>query len=148
MRDSSPSPHRKSNSGWESSEAGIACKSSWVSDLLAHRRTGNISRYPCLPPQLIQDVSSSQLPSLLFMLRRVTDGDTHGGSRTDTPVGTDGSGLVGTAEIADMLQVSRQRVYQLSQLTDWPAPVARLAMGAVWRTADIEAWARARGRET
>lgn len=83
------------------------------------------------------------------MLSRVADGDTPGGpGDADRTGGSDGAGLVGTAEIAEMLRVSRQRVYQLSQLPDWPEPIARLAMGAVWRTTDIEAWARSRGRET
>lgn len=59
-----------------------------------------------------------------------------------------GQPLVGTAEIADLLQVSRQRVYQLSQHPDWPQPIARLAMGAVWRREDIRTWAKLRGRDT
>lgn len=77
------------------------------------------------------------------MLVYVADSDTHEVSRGRG----DGSELVGTTEITEILRVSRQRVYQLSRLPDWPEPIARLAMGAIWRKADIETWARSRGRD-
>lgn len=48
--------------------------------------------------------------------------------------------LVGQAEIADRLGVSRQRVQQLVQRADWPKPHATLAMGKIWKTTDVEAW--------
>lgn len=48
--------------------------------------------------------------------------------------------LMGQAEIADRLGVSRQRVQQLIARGDWPKPFETLAMGKVWRTEDIEAW--------
>lgn len=48
--------------------------------------------------------------------------------------------IVGTAEIADRLGVSRQRVQQLIARADWPKPYVALAMGKVWKTEDIEAW--------
>jgi len=54
--------------------------------------------------------------------------------------------LVGSAEIAAMFGVSRQRVYQLTSRPDFPEPVVRLKAGAIWRTADVAAWAEARGR--
>jgi predicted DNA-binding transcriptional regulator AlpA len=54
--------------------------------------------------------------------------------------------LVGAAEIAAMLGVSRQRVQQLTSRPDFPEPAAVLAMGKVWRTEDVQAWAKARGR--
>jgi predicted DNA-binding transcriptional regulator AlpA len=54
--------------------------------------------------------------------------------------------VVGAAEIAAMLGVSRQRVQQLVSRPDFPEPDAVLAMGKVWRTADVEDWARAHGR--
>lgn len=44
---------------------------------------------------------------------------------------------MGAAEIADYLGVSRQRVTQLEHLKKFPAPVARLKMGAVWHAEDI-----------
>jgi prophage regulatory protein len=54
--------------------------------------------------------------------------------------------LVGAAEIAAMLGVSRQRVQQLISRPDFPKPDAVLAMGKVWRTEDVQAWAKAHGR--
>jgi len=44
-------------------------------------------------------------------------------------------------EVAGILGVSRQRVYQLAHdYPDFPAPVAMLASGRVWDRAAIEAW--------
>lgn len=54
---------------------------------------------------------------------------------------------VGSAEIAAMFGISRQRVYQLTSRPDFPEPMVRLKAGAVWVTADVLAWAQARGRE-
>lgn len=48
--------------------------------------------------------------------------------------------LMGQAEIADRLGVSRQRVQQLIARADWPEPFDTLAMGKVWRTEDVERW--------
>lgn len=53
---------------------------------------------------------------------------------------------MGTAEVAKLLGVSRQRVNQLSHREDFPEPLARLAATPVWRTSDIERWAREVGR--
>jgi prophage regulatory protein len=50
--------------------------------------------------------------------------------------------LMGAREIEERLGVSRQRVYQLTRRADWPEPYDILAMGAVWRTEDVEAWIR------
>ena len=36
--------------------------------------------------------------------------------------------------------VSRQRAYQLTSRADFPAPVADLAQGEVWRAVDVDAW--------
>ena len=54
---------------------------------------------------------------------------------------------VGSAEIAEMFGVSRQRVYQLTSRTDFPAPLVRLKAGAVWVTADVIRWAESKGRD-
>lgn len=54
---------------------------------------------------------------------------------------------VGSAEIAEMFGVSRQRAYQLTSRPDFPAPMVRLKAGAIWRTEDVVKWAQARGRE-
>jgi prophage regulatory protein len=51
--------------------------------------------------------------------------------------------LMGQAEIAERLGVTRQRVQQLIARTDWPEPYEVLAMGKVWRTEDIEGWIKA-----
>jgi prophage regulatory protein len=48
--------------------------------------------------------------------------------------------LVGAHEIRKMLGVSRQRVYQLAERSDFPNPIATLAQGKIWRVDDIEAW--------
>lgn len=55
--------------------------------------------------------------------------------------------LVGVAEVATMLGVSRARVGQLAKRADFPGPVARLAAGPVWDTSSIVEWARATGRD-
>jgi len=55
--------------------------------------------------------------------------------------------LVGSAEIADMLGVSRQRVQQLIARPDFPKHVVRLKMGKVWKRVAVVAWATAHGRE-
>ncbi len=49
--------------------------------------------------------------------------------------------LMGAAEIGKRLGVSRQRVSQLAAADPtFPKPVAELAAGRVWETADIERW--------
>jgi predicted DNA-binding transcriptional regulator AlpA len=54
--------------------------------------------------------------------------------------------LVGPHEIATMLGVSRQRVYQLVTRPDFPRPEARLKQGTVWRTEEVQQWAERTGR--
>lgn len=56
--------------------------------------------------------------------------------------------LAGPHEIARLLGVSRQRVFQLASRPDFPAPVARLHMGSVWALDDVKAWAEVDGRTT
>lgn len=53
---------------------------------------------------------------------------------------------MGTAEIAALLGVSRQRVLQLAQTATFPKPLAVLSMGKVWRGGDVRRWARQSGR--
>ncbi|MGH2717802.1 MAG: helix-turn-helix transcriptional regulator [Actinomycetota bacterium] len=49
--------------------------------------------------------------------------------------------LVGVAEAARLLGVSRQRVHQIVQSNcEFPRPVAELSVGRIWRRADVEAW--------
>ena len=54
--------------------------------------------------------------------------------------------MVGAAEIAAMLGVTRQRVHQVARSEGFPAPVAELTAGHIWHRADVERWARATGR--
>lgn len=52
--------------------------------------------------------------------------------------------LMGIAEIAELLGLSRTRVHQIRP--SLPAPYDTLAMGPVWLREDIEGWARETGR--
>jgi prophage regulatory protein len=51
--------------------------------------------------------------------------------------------LVGAHEIRIMLGgISKQRVYVIINQRNFPESTAVLAMGKVWRKADVEAWIR------
>jgi predicted DNA-binding transcriptional regulator AlpA len=52
--------------------------------------------------------------------------------------------LVGATDVARVLGVSRQRVYQLAEQRGFPQPAARLARGVLWSRGEIEAWREAR----
>jgi hypothetical protein len=58
--------------------------------------------------------------------------------------------LVGVAEAAKLLGVSRQRISELAGQTAFPAPLAKLAAGPVWTTAAVkrftDTWKRRPGR--
>ncbi|MDQ6526863.1 DNA-binding protein [Nocardioides sp. LHD-245] len=54
--------------------------------------------------------------------------------------------LMGVAEVAELLGVTRQRVTQLAKSASFPPPYDTLAMGPVWLKVDIETWARKTGR--
>ncbi len=54
--------------------------------------------------------------------------------------------LVDTVAIGRYLGVTRQRADKLSRTDDFPDPAQTLAIGRVWRRADVEAWARRTGR--
>ncbi len=50
-------------------------------------------------------------------------------------------GHLGVAEVAELLGVSRQRVYQLRvAYPDFPVPVAELTSGPVWHESELLAW--------
>lgn len=51
--------------------------------------------------------------------------------------------LAGTAEVAQILNVSPQQVHRLAKRADFPEPVAELQAGRIWLTPEIEAWAAA-----
>lgn len=55
--------------------------------------------------------------------------------------------LMGAAEVAKLLGVSRVRVHQIAAADPaFPDPVAELAAGRIWERAAIEEWARQRGK--
>jgi predicted DNA-binding transcriptional regulator AlpA len=60
----------------------------------------------------------------------------------------DADDLVGAAEVAERLDVSRPQVVHMwrRRHPEFPAPVAQLAMGLVWAWPDVERWARGTGR--
>jgi prophage regulatory protein len=48
--------------------------------------------------------------------------------------------LMGIAEIATRLRVSKSRADQIVRQHGFPRPAARLTMGLIWETEDVEAW--------
>jgi len=56
------------------------------------------------------------------------------------------SDLAGVTEVGDILGVSRQRAAQLAETQGFPAPVADLASGRIWRVQDVRLWAETRRR--
>lgn len=54
--------------------------------------------------------------------------------------------LMGLAEVAELLGVSRQRADQLARTRGFPDPVATLVGGRIWERADVERWALDQGR--
>ena len=52
--------------------------------------------------------------------------------------------LLGATDVARLLGVSRQRLYQLTDRPGFPPPATQLARGALWRREDIEAFAATR----
>ena len=54
--------------------------------------------------------------------------------------------IAGIHEIAALLGVTRQRAWQLTRTADFPEPVYRLHAGHFWLLADVERWAKAKGR--
>ena len=53
--------------------------------------------------------------------------------------------LVGVAEIAKLMGVTRQYAWQLSKRRDFPDPAYVLSAGHFWWLDDIEAWAARKG---
>ncbi len=72
------------------------------------------------------------------------------GEENDRRINARPDKLVGIFEIAQILSVSKQRVFQLLERADFPAPHAKLACGKIWRKADLstfqETWQRKPGR--
>lgn len=59
---------------------------------------------------------------------------------TERPSGS----LVGLAEVAVLLGLSKPATVRRTQQSDFPAPLAELAAGPVWDRADIVAYAKSR----
>jgi len=53
--------------------------------------------------------------------------------------------LVGVAEVADRLRWDRRKVATYISRGSFPEPIARLAMGPVWRWSDVETVAKEKG---
>ena len=51
--------------------------------------------------------------------------------------------LLNLVQIAELLDVSKQRVDQLRRRDDFPEPVGRWARGDLWAASDVRRWARA-----
>jgi hypothetical protein len=68
----------------------------------------------------------------------------------DAELETEPDQLAGVSEVAALLSVSRQRVAELRQRDGFPAPVAHLAAGPIWRVATLrlflDEWSRRPGR--
>jgi len=58
--------------------------------------------------------------------------------------------LLGVAELAAVLNVSKQRASELARLSDFPKPIVQLKSGPVWRKATVmrhaQYWSRRPGR--
>jgi predicted DNA-binding transcriptional regulator AlpA len=52
--------------------------------------------------------------------------------------------VVSIDEITEMLGVVKRTAFRYANREDFPAPVATLAAGRIWRRADIERWANER----
>ena len=50
--------------------------------------------------------------------------------------------LVGSAELAEMFEVSRQYADRLSRMPTFPEPEVELASGRIWSREAVETWAR------
>jgi predicted DNA-binding transcriptional regulator AlpA len=48
--------------------------------------------------------------------------------------------LVGLAEVAKLLAVTKRTASRYAARDDFPSPVADLAMGPVWLAAEVEDW--------
>lgn len=59
------------------------------------------------------------------------------------PMDWDSVRLMGVSEIAERLQLSRDRAGELAGRRDFPAPRWRLKMGQVWLADDVDAWVAA-----
>ena len=66
--------------------------------------------------------------------------------RCQMPTVNDMETLLGPAELAQLLGVSRQRASVIAGHVDFPRPRLTLIMGSIWALDDVKAWAEQRGR--
>ena len=52
--------------------------------------------------------------------------------------------VVSVDEITEMLGVVKRTAFRYANREDFPAPVATLAAGRIWRRVDVERWAKER----
>lgn len=102
------------------------------------------SVYAAVTPVVAQVVKMLGLPVSAAAELRVARVDPEPARQTPEDPGS----LVGVVEAAAILEVSKQRVAQLSQRPDFPPPVDRLRATPVWRSEEIRAyaWSRRRAR--
>jgi prophage regulatory protein len=50
--------------------------------------------------------------------------------------------LYAMAELADRLNVSRQRAAEIAERPDFPAPYDQVRAGRLWLISEVEAWIR------
>jgi predicted DNA-binding transcriptional regulator AlpA len=50
--------------------------------------------------------------------------------------------VVGLAEVAELLGVSKRTATRYAARADFPKPAAQLAMGPIWFVEDVEEWIR------
>lgn len=50
--------------------------------------------------------------------------------------------VLGLAEVADLLGVSKRTATRYAARDDFPKPAAQLAMGPIWWTQEVEQWAK------
>lgn len=55
--------------------------------------------------------------------------------------------LVATGELEKLFRLTRKRVQELTRKPDFPAPVAELGAGRIWRTDEVLAFAERTGRK-
>ena len=80
-------------------------------------------------PPPIADLASGPIWSAIDVENWIASPDS---SRSDS--------LMSAGEIRSRLNVSRQRVYQLTCRPDWPRPCGVFGNGKVWRRSDVEEW--------
>jgi predicted DNA-binding transcriptional regulator AlpA len=50
--------------------------------------------------------------------------------------------LVGLAEVAALCNVTKGTALRYSKRADFPTPIGRVAAGPIWRSVDVEEWAK------